>query len=148
MTNQIISAARYNNLQARVGNLLGVGGGNIGYNQAVASSQVADEAIVTALEMNQIYSDLVKIRTHQNGSEPTGIIKEVNDNTTPTLITTGTFINTSNNNVVTIVTSTDHKLIDGVYVDTITGVVGMTQLNNQFGFAKVLSTTSFELYQN
>ena len=32
MTNQIISAARYNNLQARVGNLLGVGGGNIGYN--------------------------------------------------------------------------------------------------------------------
>ena len=148
MTNQIISAARYNNLQARVGNLLGVGGGNIGYNQAVASSQVADEAIVTALEMNQIYSDLVKIRTHQNGSEPTGIIKEVNDNTTPTLITTGTFINTSNNNVVTIVTSTDHKLIDGVYVDTISGVVGMTQLNNQFGFAKVLSTTSFELYQN
>jgi len=148
MTNQIISAARYNNLQARVGNLLGVGTGNIGYNQAVSSSQVPIESVVTATEMNQIYADLVKVRTHQNGSEPTGVIKQVNNNATPTLITTGTFINTGNNNVVTIVTATDHKLIDGVYVDTITGVVGMTQLNGLFGFAKVLSSTTFELYQN
>lgn len=148
MTNQIISAARYNNLQARVGNLLGVGTGNIGYNQGVSSSQVPIESIVTATEMNQIYADLVKVRTHQNGSEPTGIIKQVNNNATPTLLTTGTFINTSNNNVVTIVTATDHKLIDGIYVDTISGVVGMTQLNGLFGFAKVLSATTFELYQN
>ena len=123
MTNQIISAARYNNLQSRVGNLLGVGTGDLGYNQAVSSSQVPNENIVTATEMNQIYADLVKVRTHQNGSEPTGVIKQVNDNATPTLLTTGTFINTGNNNVVTIVTATDHKLIDGVYVDTITGVV-------------------------
>ncbi len=145
MVNQIISAARYNFLQSRIGNLLGVGVGTSGYNQAVSSSQVPQENVVLATEMNALYADLIKIRTHQIGTEPTSLIKQVKDNTTQISITNA-FINTSNSNVVTIQTNEAHLLIEGIWVDYIIGVQGMTQLNGVSGYAKVLSATEFELY--
>lgn len=147
MVNQIISAARYNFLQSRIGNLLGVGVGTSGYNQTVTSSQVPQENIVLATEMNALYSDLIKIRTHQVGTEPTSLIKQVKDNATTVTIASA-FINTGNNNVVTITTNEAHLLIEGLWVDYIIGVVGMTQLNAVSGYAKVLSATEFELYSN
>ena len=147
MVNQIISAARYNFLQARIGNLLGVGSGTSGYNQAVSSSQVPQENLVLATEMNALYSDLIKIRTHQIGTEPTALIKQVKDNATQITIANA-YINTSNNNVITIQTNEQHLLIEGLWVDYIIGVNGMTQLNGVSGYAKVLSATEFELYNN
>ena len=147
MVNQIISAARYNVLQSRIGGLLGVGVGDVGYNQTTASSQVPKSNVVTAVEMNQLYSDLIKIRAHQIGSEPLNLIKRVYDNSNQISIANA-FINTANNNVVTITTNENHLLIDGLWVDRFIGVQGMTQLNGVSGYAKVLSATEFELYQN
>jgi len=147
MVNQIISAARYNVLQSRIATVLGVGVGATGYNQAVSSQQVSKEATVTAVEMNQLYADLIKIRTHQTGTEPTDAIKQVSDNTFQYLIQNA-YINTSNNNVVTITTTVNHNLVNGLWVDQFVGVVGMTQLNGVSGYAKVLSATEFELYSN
>ena len=54
MVNQIISAARYNNLQSRVATVLGVGSSNSGYNQTVSSSQVPKSATIQATELNII----------------------------------------------------------------------------------------------
>lgn len=147
MVNQIISAARYNVLQSRIDNLLGIGIGTSGYNQAVASSQVPKENLVLATEMNELYADLIKIRTHQVGSEPLSAIKQVKDNATQVSIANA-YINTSNFNVITIQTNENHLLIDGLWVDQIIGVQGMTQLNYVSGYAKVLSATEFELYAN
>jgi len=147
MVNQIISAARYNFLQSRIGNLLGVGVGTSGYNQAVTSTQVPKENLVLATEMNALYADLIKIRTHQVGTEPTALIKQVKDNATQITIANA-YINTLNNNVVTIQTNEVHMLIEGLWVDYIIGVNGMTQLNKVSGYAKVLSATEFELYSN
>ena len=112
MVNQIISAARYNFLQSRIGNLLGVGVGTSGYNQAVTSTQVPKENLVLATEMNALYADLIKIRTHQVGTEPTALIKQVKDNATQITIANA-YINTSNNNVVTMQTNEVHMLIEG-----------------------------------
>lgn len=147
MVNQIISAARYNVLQSRIGGLLGVGVGDVGYNQTIASSQVPKANVVTAVEMNHLYSDLIKIRAHQIGSEPLSLIKRVYDNSDQISIANA-YINTANNNVVTITTNENHLLIDGLWVDQFIGVQGMTQLNGVSGYAKVLSATEFELYQN
>ena len=147
MVNQIISAARYNNLQSRVANVLGVGSSNSGYNQTVSSSQVPKSETIQATELNQIYADLIKIRAHQTGSEPIALIKQVYAEGTAIQIS-GAFINAGNSNVVTITTSTAHRLIDGLFVDTINSVLGMIQLNGVSGYAKVLTTTQFELYAN
>jgi len=147
MVNQIISAARYNVLQSRIGNILGVGVNDTGYNQTISSSQVPKDSVVTAVEMNHLYSDLIKIRAHQIGSEPLSLIKQVYDNSDQVSIANA-IINTGNNNVVTITTNENHLLLDGLWVDQFVGVTGMTQLNGVSGYAKVLSATEFELYQN
>ena len=69
----IISARRYNELQGRIRTILGPGSGDKGYNQGNSSSPVLVEAIVYANEMNKLYSDMVKIYAHQNGTVPTTI---------------------------------------------------------------------------
>ena len=69
----IITAARYNNIRARVASILGVGSGTEGYGQAVTSSTVAVGATVTAQDMENLHTDLTKIRLHQTGSNPTEI---------------------------------------------------------------------------
>lgn len=69
----IISAARYNQVQGRVSAILGVGSGTKGYNQTVQSSPVAVGGKVFATDMNKLYNDAVKIYAHQNGSVPTSI---------------------------------------------------------------------------
>jgi len=69
----IITAARYNNIRARVAGILGVGSGAEGYGQGVTSSTVAVGAIVTAEDMENLHTDLTKIRLHQTGSNPTEI---------------------------------------------------------------------------
>lgn len=48
----IITAARYNNLQSRVATVMGVGSGDDGYGQNLNSSQVAVGANVQAIDIN------------------------------------------------------------------------------------------------
>ena len=57
----IITAARYNNIRARVASILGVGAGDEGYGQGVTSSSVAVGAIVTAQDMANLDTDMTKI---------------------------------------------------------------------------------------
>jgi len=71
-----ITAARYNNIRARVAGILGVGSGSEGYGQAVQSSNVAVGDTVTAEDMENLHTDLTKIILHQTGSSPTGDIAE------------------------------------------------------------------------
>lgn len=73
MANQIISAARYNALQGRIAALLGVGSGDKGYNNAVASTAVPVGNVVTVTHMNNLYEDFEKVYVHINGSLPTTI---------------------------------------------------------------------------
>jgi len=73
MVNQIISAARYNNLQGRIAAILGPGSGDKGYNQTVASSTVPVSETVQALHMNNLHTDFVNARTHQTGAIPVSI---------------------------------------------------------------------------
>jgi hypothetical protein len=73
MVNQIISAARYNNLQGRIATILGPGASDKGYNQVISSSTVPVNDTVEALHMNNLYSDFVNTRTHQTGAIPVSI---------------------------------------------------------------------------
>ena len=68
-----ITAARLNNLQARIALILGVGSGTSGYGQTVSSSQVNNTQVVDADHINNIYTDMVKARIHQVGVTETGI---------------------------------------------------------------------------
>lgn len=73
MVNQIISAARYNDLQGRIATLLGVGAGDKGYNNTVSSTAVPRSDIVEAVDMNNLFTDFEKVYVHQTGALPVTI---------------------------------------------------------------------------
>jgi hypothetical protein len=68
---EIISAARYNAMQTKVGNVLGVGSGQFGYGQVpLASNQVSSTNTVNANHMQQLKTDAIKAYVHQTGNDP------------------------------------------------------------------------------
>ena len=69
----IVTAARYNNAQARVNAILGTGSSTEGYGQQLASSQVRGGLPISAQQINNLYADLLDIRIHQTGATPTSI---------------------------------------------------------------------------
>ena len=73
----LITAARYNNAQARVAAIMGVGSTTEGYGQTLNSSQVSTALTVTAAQVNALYADLVAGRIHQTGATPTTIVEIV-----------------------------------------------------------------------
>ena len=74
-----ITAARYNNLQARVAGIMSKGAGDEGYGQALQSYQVSAGTTILAEHMNKLYTDIRKARVHQSGSIPTEIAEVVQD---------------------------------------------------------------------
>lgn len=68
---QIITAARYNIIQARIQSILGNGNGEFGYGQAVQSVSLSPNQQVDASHMTVLKSDLTKAFVHQNGTFPT-----------------------------------------------------------------------------
>tara|TARA_R110000868_G_scaffold102091_1_gene281128 strand:- start:64450 stop:65331 length:882 start_codon:yes stop_codon:yes gene_type:complete len=67
---EIITAARYNAIQAKVSQTLGVGAGRYGYGQTVTSYQVTSSNDVTAVHINYLKTDLEKLYAHQTGGVP------------------------------------------------------------------------------
>lgn len=72
-----ITAARYNIIRARIAAILGLGAGDEGYGQAVASTTVSAGNTVTAQHMANLTSDMTKCRLHQTGSAPTEIVTPI-----------------------------------------------------------------------
>lgn len=68
---EIITAARYNSMQAKAIAVLGNGSGNLGYGQRPVSTSVALTNTVNALHMQNLKTDLEKAYVHQTGSLPT-----------------------------------------------------------------------------
>jgi hypothetical protein len=69
----LITAARFNNLQSRIATIQGNGSGSDGYGQTLASDQALASATVTAADMQGLYLDMSRARTHQTGIVPTQI---------------------------------------------------------------------------
>ena len=69
----IITAARYNNLQSRVATIMGTGSGDDGYGQTLNSNQVASTATINATDMSTLYTDIANGRVHQTGTAPSEI---------------------------------------------------------------------------
>ena len=71
----LLTAARYNNLQTAIANVYGNGAGNTGYGQTVSSSQVpgGNVKLVEATDMQKLYDDIVACRVHQTGLIPSEI---------------------------------------------------------------------------
>jgi hypothetical protein len=67
-TGDIITATRYNQIQATVSSVLGVGSGDSGYGQQLQSTQVAATQIITAVHMNRLRNDMLSTFIHQTGS--------------------------------------------------------------------------------
>lgn len=68
-----ITASRYNLIQGRINTVLGTGSGQDGYGQALASSSVSVGSVITAADMNLLYTDIAAAHIHQQGSAPTTI---------------------------------------------------------------------------
>jgi hypothetical protein len=71
----IISVARYNQMQARASKVLGTGSTTFGYGQAVASSSLPTNVnnsptVVNSTHMQTLKTDLTKAYAHQNNSIP------------------------------------------------------------------------------
>lgn len=62
---QIIEALDYNSIQTVINTVLGVGSGNAGYGQAVSSSAVSANAVISVAQMTNLRNDLSKARVHQ-----------------------------------------------------------------------------------
>lgn len=69
----LITAARFNNMQARIAAIMGNGSGTDGYGQTLQSSQVSVGEVVTAAHMANLYVDMRDARIHQTGSTPSSI---------------------------------------------------------------------------
>lgn len=64
----VISRADYNAIQAKVRLVLGLGDGDQqGYGRSLESSQLGTNKVIEAEDMQALYNDLVKARTHQKG---------------------------------------------------------------------------------
>lgn len=66
----IISAARYNAIQASVDLVLGIGSGTYGYGQTLNSSLVPIGEEVTATDMEELKQDIINAGVHQTGAVP------------------------------------------------------------------------------
>ena len=64
----LITAARYNAIQARVANVLGRGSGQFGYGQTVSSVPLTVRSQVTVTDMRLLKSDIDKSIIHQSGA--------------------------------------------------------------------------------
>jgi hypothetical protein len=73
----LITAARYNNAQARVAAIMGVGSTTEGYGQTLTSAQVSTALTVTAVQVNALHTDISAGRIHQTGAAPTTIVELV-----------------------------------------------------------------------
>lgn len=67
-TGDIITATRYNQIQATVGSVLGIGAADSGYGIQLSSSQVNPTSIVTAEDMTKLRVDMLAIYVHQQGT--------------------------------------------------------------------------------
>jgi hypothetical protein len=68
----LVNSSVYNSIRSTVSNVLGVGdGAQNGYGRTLESTSKADNDIIYAEDMQLLFNDLVKARTHQSGSPPT-----------------------------------------------------------------------------
>lgn len=65
----LIVATDYNTIQSKVSLVLGVGSGDTGYGQVVASSQVSVDSKISVLQWSNLRSDLLRCRQHQTGND-------------------------------------------------------------------------------
>ena len=63
----LITSTRYNNLQTRINTIMGVGSGQFGYGQSLASAQVIIGSQVTLTQILNLRTDMIKARQHQTG---------------------------------------------------------------------------------
>ena len=71
--NDIITAARYNLLQARMATIMGNPSDGEGYGQQLESDTVATSSLVRADDINGLYTDMIRARKHQTGNIPNSI---------------------------------------------------------------------------
>lgn len=69
----LITAARFNNLQARIATIMGTGGGAEGYGQQLSSSTAISGSVIRAADMAGLYGDMIRARKHQIGTIPNTI---------------------------------------------------------------------------
>ena len=68
----LVNSSVYNSIRSTVNNVLGVGdGAQNGYGRTLESTSKADNDIIYAADMQLLFNDLVKARTHQSGTPPT-----------------------------------------------------------------------------
>jgi len=107
----LITATRYNQIQASVNSVLGVGSVNFGYGQTVTSSPVATTEIVTAEHINKLRRDLLSIFVHQRGNNNGFSTKSFN---------AATDVNVATN----VFTINNHELFTGQKVIYVSGSTG------------------------
>jgi len=69
---KLITASTYNAIRARVSKVVGFGdGAEFGYGQTLSSSLMADNDVITAQDMENLFNDIMLAAKHQSGNPPT-----------------------------------------------------------------------------
>lgn len=112
--NELITVARYNQMQSKVALVLGNGNGQYGYGQSLDSSQVSTTDTVNATHMQNLKVDLTNAKVHQDGSAPTltdvAATQDITDAVYSDYETVATSVLNNANDVVEAQTSTESKL--------------------------------------
>jgi len=112
--NELITVARYNQMQSKVALVLGNGSGQYGYGQSLSSNEVSTSDTVNATHMQNLKSDMINARVHQTGAVPDldniAATQDITDAVYAEYETTATSILNNANDVFSTQTSVESKL--------------------------------------
>lgn len=112
--NELITVARYNQMQSKVALVLGNGSGQYGYGQSLSSNEVSTSDTVNATHMQTLKSDMINARVHQTGAVPDldniAATQDITDAVYAEYETTATSILNNANDVFSTQTSVESKL--------------------------------------
>ena len=111
---ELITVARYNQMQSKVALVLGNGSGQYGYGQSLSSNEVSTTDTVNATHMQNLKSDMINARVHQTGAVPDldniAATQDITDAVYAEYETTATSVLNNANNVSPTQTSLESKL--------------------------------------
>lgn len=111
---ELITVARYNQMQSKVALVLGNGSGQYGYGQSLSSNEVSTSDTVNATHMQTLKSDMINARVHQTGAVPDldniAATQDITDAVYAEYESTATSILNNANDVFSTQTSVESKL--------------------------------------
>lgn len=127
------TATDFNNIQASIATIMGVGSGTTGYGQPILSAQVSAGAVISSTQWNNLRTDLSKARVHQTNLPV--VDGTASNGQTLQIITSSTAVSESIRN--------QYSTFVNSYVSPNTAVAAAAQLSSSTGISTSTRSTQW-----